>query len=259
MCNLLNISRQTYYRNKNYRSTNSKVKESYDLIDKLVIHEFYANYKRYGSDKISIVLNKKGYDISKYKVLKSMKRQGLMCLYNKSKKYKKLGYNKADIPNVVDRNFKSEGIISSDLTYIKLGQKFYYLCFIIDTNTKEIISHSFSKFKDSQIVINALNKVNLNRYQIFHTDRGSEFVNFDIDNILKANKITRSLSKAGCPYDNAVSENVFNIFKRELEYKKDDDVLLFQKKVRKYIDWYNNVRIQKNLNNMSPVQYRYSM
>ncbi len=49
------------------------------------------------------------------------------------------------------------------------------------------------------------------------------------------------------------------IFKRELEYSKDDNVLVFKKKVSKYIDWYNNVRIQKNLNNMSPVEYRYSM
>ncbi len=79
------------------------------------------------------------------------------------------------------------------------------------------------------------------------------------DNILKESKIIRSLSKAGCLYDNAVSENIFNILKRELEYTKDDDVLLFQKKVRKYVDWYNNVRIQKKLNNMSPVQYKYSM
>ncbi len=259
MCKLLNISRQTYYRLKRCKNRQIKIKQSYVTIDKLVIHEFYSNYKRYGSDKISIVLNKKGYDISKYKVLKSMKRQELMCLYNKSKKYKKFNCNKSDIPNVVNRRFKSSGIISSDLTYIKLGQQFYYLCFMIDTSTKEIISHSFSKHKDSQIVINALKKIDLSKYQIFHTDRGSEFVNFDIDNILKESKIIRSLSKAGCPYDNAVSENIFNILKRELEYTKDDDVLLFQKKVNKYVDWYNNVRIQKKLNNMSPVQYRYSM
>ncbi len=259
MCKLLNISRQTYYRHKNYKYLESKIKKSYSQIDKLVINEFYSNYKRYGADKISIVLRRKNYRVSKYKVLKSMKRQNLVCLYNKSKRYKQFHYNKADISNIVDRRFNAGGILSSDLTYIKLGRKFYYLCFIVDTNTREILSHSFSKYKDSQIVINALSKVDLRKYKVFHTDRGSEFVNFDIDNILKENKIIRSLSKAGCPYDNAISENVFNIFKRELEYSRDDDVLLFKKKVSKYIDWYNNVRIQRNLDNKSPVEYRYSM
>ncbi|MFV0287965.1 MAG: IS3 family transposase [Mycoplasmatales bacterium] len=67
------------------------------------------------------------------------------------------------------------------------------------------------------------------------------------------------MSAPGCPYDNAVSENIFNLFKKKLEYSKDDDVLSFQNKVKKYVDWYNNVRIQKRLNNMSPVQFRFSM
>ncbi len=223
----------------------NKNKKSYSQIDNLVINEFYKNYKRYGADKISLVLKKKNYKYSKYQVLKSMKRQNLVCLYNKSKKYKQYHYNKADILNVVDCKFNAKGIISSDLTYIKLGTKFYYLCFIIDTNTRQILSHSFSKSKDAQIVIKVLKKVDLQKYQIFYPDRGSEFVNFDIDTILKENNITRSLSKAGCPYDNAISENIFNIFKRELEYSKDDNVLVFKKKVGKYIEWYNNVRIQK--------------
>lgn len=172
MCKLLNISRQTYYRYKNNKYLKSKIERTYSKIDKLVINEFYNNYKRYGAEKIALILQK-NYIISKYKVLKSMKRQNLVCLYNKSKKYKKFHYNKADIPNIVDRKFNTSGIISSDLTYIKLGNKFYYLCFIIDTNTREIISHSISKYKDSQMVINALNKVNLQKYKIFHTDRGS--------------------------------------------------------------------------------------
>ncbi len=257
MCKLLNISRQTYYRLKKVKNEQSKISKSYIEIDKLVIKEFYLNYKRYGADKLSIVLNKQGYDISKYKVIKSMKRQELICLYNKSKKYRKYNYNKADIPNIVNRKFNKPSVITSDLTYIKLGSRFYYLCFIVDTKTREIVSYSFSKFKDAQIVIEALNKVKLSRYNIFHTDRGSEFVNFDIDNILKSNSIERSLSAPGCPYDNAVSENIFNLFKREMEYSKDEDILLFQSKVKKYIDWYNNVRIQKRLDNMSAVQFRF--
>ncbi len=44
-----------------------------------------------------------------------------------------------------------------------------------------------------------------------------------------------------------------------MEYSKDENILLFQNKVKKYIDWYNNVRIQKRLDNMSPVQFRFSM
>ncbi len=59
MCKLLNISRQTDYRYKNYQCFESKIKKSYSQIDNLVINEFYKNYKRYGVDKIAWVLKKK--------------------------------------------------------------------------------------------------------------------------------------------------------------------------------------------------------
>ena len=55
----------------------------------------------------------------------------------------------------------------------------------------------------------------LDRIAIFHTDRGSEFKNECIDRIIKAFGIRRSLSRKGCPYDNAVAEATYSIFKAE--------------------------------------------
>ena len=46
----------------------------------------------------------------------------------------------------------------------------------------------------------------LNRLELFHTDRGSEFNNRLIDEALKVFGIERSLSEKGMPYDNAVTE-----------------------------------------------------
>lgn len=52
--------------------------------------------------------------------------------------------------------------------------------------------------------------------KLFHTDRGSEFKNVDIDELLSEYQITRSLSDKGNPYDNAVAEATFKILKTEL-------------------------------------------
>lgn len=57
--------------------------------------------------------------------------------------------------------------------------------------------------------------VNLNKIQIFHTDRGNEFKNRALDETLEAFRIRRSLSMKGCPYDNAVAEATFKIIKTE--------------------------------------------
>ncbi|BDT03801.1 hypothetical protein [Spiroplasma ixodetis] len=52
--------------------------------------------------------------------------------------------------------------------------------------------------------------------QIFHSDRGNEFNNKTIDKLLLAFNITRSLSKKGCPYDNAVAEATLKLSKQSL-------------------------------------------
>ncbi|HAN44657.1 MAG TPA: hypothetical protein DCP97_04625 [Ruminococcaceae bacterium] len=58
-------------------------------------------------------------------------------------------------------------------------------------------------------------KTNLYNFQIFHTDRCSEFKNCLIDNLLKEFNIRCSLSAKGCPYDNAVVKAQFKIIKTE--------------------------------------------
>src|SRR5699024_812348 len=56
---------------------------------------------------------------------------------------------------------------------------------------------------------------NLNRLELFHTDRGSEFNNQLIDDALQTFGIERSLSEKGNPYDNAVAEAMFKTIKTE--------------------------------------------
>ncbi len=65
-----------------HKNEQSKIYESYIKIDKVVIKDFYLNYKRYGDDKLSIVLTKQWYDISKYKIIKSIKRQKLIYAWS---------------------------------------------------------------------------------------------------------------------------------------------------------------------------------
>ena len=58
-------------------------------------------------------------------------------------------------------------------------------------------------------------RTSVDRTQIFHTDRGSEFDNMLVDEILESFQIQRSLSMKGRPYDNAVAESAFRRIKKE--------------------------------------------
>ena len=104
----------------------------------------------------------------------------------------------------------------SDLTYVKVENKWHYICDFVDLFNREIIGLTPPN-KDAKLVARAFASIKGNHrdIQLFHTDRGNEFKNKLIDETLNVFEICRSLSMKGCPYDNAVAEAIFKIIKTE--------------------------------------------
>ncbi|WP_243092059.1 DDE-type integrase/transposase/recombinase, partial [Streptococcus dysgalactiae] len=98
-----------------------------------------------------------------------------------------------------------------------VGNRWAYVCLIIDLYNREIIGLSLGWHKTAELVKQAIQSIPypLTKVKMFHSDRGKEFNNQLIDEILEAFGITRSLSQAGCPYDNAVAESTYRAFKIE--------------------------------------------
>ena len=115
----------------------------------------------------------------------------------------------------------------SDLTYVRVGGKWNYVCAMIDLYNREIIGYSVGSNKNAGLIETAPLKSNysLQDINIFHLDRGNEYDNALIDNILDTFKIDRSLSRKGNPYDNAVSEATNKILKIEFIYQSKFETL----------------------------------
>ena len=132
--------------------------------------------------------------------------------------------------NILNRDFVSEyplQKIVTDLTYVRIGKKWHYICVILDLFNREIIGHSCGPKKDAELVKEAIQSIpyNLTGVSLFHTDRGSEFNNHLIDDVLLAFSIERSLSRKGCPYDNAVAESTYKSLKIEFIYPNHFETL----------------------------------
>ena len=127
---------------------------------------------------------------------------------------------------------------------------------------REIIGYSAGKKKDVRLVSKAFSVVkgNLNSIQLFYTDRGNEFKNKIIDDLLEVFNIKRSLSMKGCPYDNAVAEATFTIFKIEFINGKCFDTLeQLKTELIDFVNWFNNFRLHGSLGYLSPVDYKASV
>jgi transposase InsO family protein len=228
-----------------------------------VLKIFQENRNNYGTRKIKRELAKLGYIVSRRRIGRIMRDNGLVSTYTIAQyKVHKTTCNEDNINNEVAQQFDDRElseVVVSDLTYVRVGGKWNYICILLDLYNREVIGYSAGAHKSANLVYEAFASVNRNLMDIpiFHTDRGSEFKNKIIDGVMDTFGIRRSLSKKGCPYDNAVAEATFKIFKTEFVNPNTFDSLDHLKlELSDYVNWYNNFRIHSTLDYLTPVEFR---
>ena len=192
-----------------------------------------------------------------------MKQQGLVSNYTTAQfKPHKDTCSESETENIVNRQFQGReyrDVVISDLTYVRVGTGWNYICILVDLYNREIIGYSAGEHKTAELVKKAFQRVegNLADIRLFHTDRGNEFKNQTIEELLEAFNIERSLSQNGCPYDNAAAEATFKIIKTEFVWNETfADLKELKLKLWDSVNWYNHHRIHSALGYQTPVQYR---
>ena len=84
---------------------------------------------------------------------------------------------------------------------MRVGGKWAYVCLLIDLANRSIAGHSADTGRTADLVMAAFATLDfpLTEVEVFHTDRGSEFDNAKIDELLDVFDIRRSLSRKGNP------------------------------------------------------------
>lgn len=259
MCGVLNIARSTYYAELQKQT---KVQET-DEVEVLVKQLFNQSRGIYGTRKIKQELSKLGYCVSRRRIGKIMQANKLLSVYTVAQyKVHKAKCNEDKVENRLARQFEQErplAVVVSDLTYVRVNNSWNYICLLVDLYNREIIGRSVGKNKDAALVKKAFSnfKGSLKSFGLFHTDRGLEFKNALIEELLTTFDIQRSLSYKGCPYDNAVAESLYKTLKVEFIRKRNFDTLeQLQMELDDYINWYNRHRIHGTLGYLTPIEYR---
>ncbi|MCM3024627.1 IS3 family transposase [Weizmannia ginsengihumi] len=262
MCNVINIPKSTYYYHANLREKEAHKKEEIEL-SKEIQRLFKESRGNYGTRKLKVELKKQKLVVSRRRIGRIMKQLVLVSNYTVAqyKPYKET-CNEAPIKNELHRQFKQEeqlAVVVSDLTYVRVEKKWHYVCLFVDLFNREIIGYSAGPNKTAGLVYKALARIkgNLHNIKMFHTDRGKEFDNKLISESLKTFGIQRSLSMKGCPYDNAVAEAMFKVFKTEFangaHFSSLEQLVL---ELDDYVHWFNNIRIHGTLGYLTPIEYK---
>jgi transposase InsO family protein len=256
MCKVLQIQRSTYYYEAKERALE-------DDLTSTIIEIFQNSRQNYGTRKIKVELKKLGHQISRRRIGRIMNEQGLVSTYTIVQfKPQSKDVNESTQKNELNREFDQEEeltVVVSDLTYVRVNQKWNYICVFVDLFNREIVGFSTGPNKDAALVYRAFSSIkkDLRKIEYFHTDRGSEFKNKIIDEALETFEIKRSLSLKGCPYDNAVAEATFKIIKTEFVRGQHFTSLEeLTRELRDYVHWFNHIRIHGTLGYLSPIEYK---
>ncbi len=256
MCKVLQLSRSTYY-------YEAKERQSENELTTKIIEIFHLSRQNYGTRKIKVDLKKQGYTVSRRRIGRIMREQGLVSSYTVAQfKPHTTKCNESQKQNELNREFHQEEemtVVVSDLTYVRVDKKWQYVCVFVDLFNRDIIGYSVGPNKDAALVYRAFSSIkkDLRNIQYFHTDRGNELKNKVIDEALETFNIQRSLSMKGCPYDNAVAEATFKIIKTEFIRKRHFISLEeLSKELYDYVNWFNYIRIHGTLGYLSPIEYK---
>ncbi|MCX4270354.1 MAG: IS3 family transposase [Lachnospiraceae bacterium] len=256
MCRVLQVNRSTYYYEAKQRPDESGLTSEIKEI-------FRTSRNNYSTRKIKKELEKTGEPVSRRRIGRIMKQEGLVSNYTAAHfKPQKDTCNESKTESVLNRPFQNRGyrdVVISDLTYVRVRARWNDICVLVDLHNREIIGYRAGEHKTAELVKAVFQSMegSLEDICLFHTDRGNEFKNQTIEELLETFHIKRSLSHKGCPYDNAVAEATFKIIKTEFIWNETfTDISELKLKLWDYVHWYNHHRIHSSLGYQPPVQYR---
>ena len=149
----------------------------------------------------------------------------------------------------------------TDLMYVKIKSRFFYLIIFIDEFSRYITHHTLLASMDSNSVsLEAQRAIeNLRRDSLalpeIQSDNGSAFISTEFRIVLKENGLTHKKIHPHTPEQNGIVERANKTVRESLSDRVITDFGDAEKAIAKTVWWYNNERRHSSLQYLTPVQY----
>ena len=258
---MLGYSRDAYYKSRKRK----QIRESAELkVLELVKRERWILRKsgvRKLYECIKGELVSLGIKMGRDKLYKLLRESGLLV---KRKRYR-MPVTDSKHPFRKHKNLVKEKVVNridevwvSDITYLKVGEKWHYLTLIMDDYSRKIMGYSFSRGMSVKETTERALKMALNTKKsrgrtIFHSDRGLQYCNPGFIARLNRNGLVPSMTENSDPYENAKAERLNGTLKNELDlglgFKTYE---IAKKEIRKVVKLYNEYRLHWSLRLKTP-------
>ena len=224
-----------------------------------------------GYRSMRVYLGRRGITISNTTVHKYMNSElGLKSIVRRINRFSSHEPCYRMFENLIKQDFKSDGRNkkwATDFTYLYLSKgEVRYNCAIIDLYDRSLVASITDRNMTGSLAVRTLEKAIKNQNPkpgsiILHSDRGSQYTSKIFVEFCEKSGVIQSMSKPGCPLDNAPMERYFNTLKNEeINLHKYDTEEELYKAVENfaYIK-YNHIRPHSFNNYLTPFEARYGI
>jgi len=227
MCRVLSVSRSGYY--AWWRRLPSS-REVEDRRQAEVIREVHRESRgTYGSPRVYQALQQSGAPCGRHRVARIMREEGLRG--RAARRFRAVATRRSEAPappNHLGGAFtasRPNQVWVGDLTQVRTREGWLFLAVLLDLYSRKIVGHATAPRPLQELALEALAMAIRARKPaeglLHHTDRGSQYLSAEYQDVLDRHGIICSMSRAGRCQDNAVAESFFHTLKAEWIYHFD--------------------------------------
>jgi putative transposase len=218
-CRLAGVSRAGYYRHWQASAPRQEETAVRDEIQRLSLGNRLHGYR-----PITVLLKRAGWVVNHKRVQRLRREDNLLCVAKKAfrpattdSRHRFMVY-----PNLARRIVPTtvNQLWIADITYVRLSEEFIYLAVVLDAFSRRVIGWCLASHLQASLALEALEMALQGREVVagelvHHSDRGVQYACGDYIQRLEQAGIQPSMSRAGCPWDNAMAESFMRTLKRE--------------------------------------------